>query len=78
MATVYFLAMICGLRVDSGPCRAAFRMWYYDGVSGRCRIFLYGGCSGNANRFNSEHDCLQMCGPHNATGEVQVTCMLDH
>ncbi|XP_077468417.1 kunitz-type protease inhibitor 2 [Stigmatopora argus] len=46
---------------DPGPCRAAFPKFYYHAESDSCRSFVYGGCHGNQNRYNSEEDCLNQC-----------------
>jgi len=46
---------------DSGPCKAFFRMWYFDLVTKSCQPFVYGGCSGNDNRFKTIEDCQNMC-----------------
>ncbi|VDP11473.1 unnamed protein product, partial [Soboliphyme baturini] len=53
---------ICYLEFDVGPCRAAFRKWYFDSKSHKCREFIYGGCLGNGNRFDSEQQCIDKCG----------------
>ncbi|XP_057685045.1 kunitz-type protease inhibitor 2-like [Corythoichthys intestinalis] len=44
-----------------GPCKAAFRSWYYDSDERRCKMFIYGGCRGNKNNYNSQESCLQAC-----------------
>ena len=43
-----------------GPCKAAFKKWTYDG--GICKEFLYGGCRGNENLFDSLSQCQALCG----------------
>ncbi len=53
----------CSLPAESGPCRASIPAFYYDQDSASCRQFTYGGCGGNANKFASVRDCLQMCSP---------------
>ncbi len=30
---------------------------------GGCQEFIYGGCEGNANRFQSLQECVDRCGP---------------
>ncbi|XP_037124185.1 kunitz-type protease inhibitor 2 [Syngnathus acus] len=44
-----------------GPCRAAFRHWYYDSQQRQCKAFLYGGCKGNQNNYKSQKSCLDAC-----------------
>ena len=29
--------------------------------SGKCELFMYGGCAGNQNNFNSVEDCEKQC-----------------
>ncbi|KAM8822192.1 kunitz-type protease inhibitor 2 [Synchiropus picturatus] len=54
-------AALCSGAPDAGPCRAAFPMFYYDGASGTCRSFIYGGCGGSLNRHASLDECLNRC-----------------
>ncbi|KAL2302324.1 hypothetical protein Nmel_009748 [Mimus melanotis] len=51
----------CKLRLDQGPCRVYTIRWYYDQQANACAQFWYGGCDGNANRFESEQECKQAC-----------------
>ncbi|XP_040069003.1 PI-actitoxin-Aeq3a-like [Ixodes scapularis] len=46
----------------SGHCYAYFVKYYYDPLQGRCREFVYGGCGGNLNRFDSVNECRRTCG----------------
>lgn len=45
----------------TGPCRASFTNWYYNPYEQRCNRFNYGGCDGNANRFDTEEKCMSSC-----------------
>ncbi|MEQ2311718.1 hypothetical protein AMECASPLE_023499, partial [Ameca splendens] len=51
----------CSLSPESGLCRAAFPKFYYDLDSASCQSFVYGGCGGNANNFDSMEECMNAC-----------------
>ncbi|XP_063221793.1 papilin isoform X2 [Bacillus rossius redtenbacheri] len=53
---------ICLAPVTRGPCSEEHPAWYFDGYSRTCQAFVYGGCGGNANRFESEEQCERQCG----------------
>ncbi|XP_045125738.1 papilin-like isoform X12 [Portunus trituberculatus] len=55
---------ICRLPVEIGHCRAALPNWYYDVNTKSCIAFSYGGCAGNANRFQSVELCERQCGKY--------------
>jgi hypothetical protein len=37
--------------------------WFHNAVTKRCEEFIYGGCGGNANRFESRAACERACPP---------------
>ncbi|TMW54895.1 hypothetical protein DOY81_000128, partial [Sarcophaga bullata] len=56
----------CGLKnsVDGNgliACAAYIPSWSYKADSNECVEFIYGGCGGNLNRFNSRKECEDMC-----------------
>lgn len=51
----------CQLDRDPGDCRAFISQWFFDRETQQCRNFYYGGCGGNANRFNTLEECNQLC-----------------
>uniref|UniRef100_A0A8C5CPF1 Amyloid-beta A4 protein n=1 Tax=Gadus morhua TaxID=8049 RepID=A0A8C5CPF1_GADMO len=52
---------VCLASAETGPCRAMLPRWYFDREEGRCAQFIYGGCGGNRNNFDSEEYCLSVC-----------------
>ncbi|HVK70683.1 MAG TPA: BPTI/Kunitz domain-containing protein [Polyangium sp.] len=52
---------ICNQPIVSGPCRAAFRRFAFNRAVGRCVPFVYGGCQGNRNNFDSLRACQRIC-----------------
>uniref|UniRef100_A0A674NDV2 Amyloid-beta A4 protein n=1 Tax=Takifugu rubripes TaxID=31033 RepID=A0A674NDV2_TAKRU len=52
---------VCWAQAESGPCRAMLERWYFNPKKRRCVPFLFGGCGGNRNNFESEEYCLAVC-----------------
>ncbi len=53
----------CKLPAEIGPCRAAEARYFFNQESGKCEMFLYGGCNGNKNNFEDPNDCMKICDP---------------
>ncbi|XP_062612883.1 homeobox protein 5-like [Saccostrea cucullata] len=51
----------CYLPKAEGHCRRYQTAYYFDVTSNECKTFLYSGCYGNANRFNTRTRCEQAC-----------------
>lgn len=54
---------ICALPRAPGPCRGSFPRVWFNQKTGTCENFIYGGCKGNANRFDSVAECEERCKP---------------
>ena len=52
---------VCTLEPETGPCRAYFPKYYFNAKTGKCEKFVYGGCQGNGNRFDTEEQCYGTC-----------------
>jgi hypothetical protein len=51
----------CNLPPESGQCEAYFERWHHDASTGQCALFIYGGCGGNANNFETLAACEEAC-----------------
>lgn len=51
----------CTLPPIQGPCEAAMTKYYFNLQSNQCEPFVYGGCQGNENRFNTQQECILKC-----------------
>uniref|UniRef100_A0A8D1V949 Pancreatic trypsin inhibitor n=1 Tax=Sus scrofa TaxID=9823 RepID=A0A8D1V949_PIG len=52
---------VCSLPKKTGPCLAYLPRWWYDKEKKVCSRFIYGGCQGNNNNFQSENVCKDIC-----------------
>jgi hypothetical protein len=52
---------LCRLPMVVGPCEAAIQRFWHDPATGVCVPFVYGGCEGNANNFDSLEACQAAC-----------------
>nr|CUU99114.1 hypothetical transcript [Hymenolepis microstoma] len=53
---------VCQLELDAGPCRGKIVRYGFHRQKGHCIEFIYGGCQGNANNFESISVCEAECG----------------
>ncbi|CAF1564629.1 unnamed protein product [Rotaria sordida] len=52
---------VCELPPVHGMCRAYFKRFFFNSTINRCESFIYGGCQGNGNRFQSSDECMRVC-----------------
>ncbi|KAH7973007.1 hypothetical protein HPB52_020217 [Rhipicephalus sanguineus] len=52
---------VCELPKKVGPCRAHVPRYYYNTTTDTCEKFVYGGCKGNANNFETLKQCETRC-----------------
>ncbi|XP_046960068.1 boophilin-H2-like [Vanessa cardui] len=51
----------CFLQPDTGYCLALISKYYYDINEKTCKKFMYGGCGGNQNKFDTLFSCMRAC-----------------
>ncbi|XP_035535734.1 amyloid-like protein 2 isoform X1 [Morone saxatilis] len=59
--TLQEVKAVCTLEAETGPCRASMPRWHFDLSQRKCVRFIYGGCAGNRNNFDSEEYCMAVC-----------------
>ncbi|KAH9633689.1 hypothetical protein HF086_009023 [Spodoptera exigua] len=63
----------CNLPSVKGPCDGRYEHWHYNSTREQCVPFLYGGCLGNANNFESRELCQKQCEPKAVEGKSRPT-----
>ncbi|XP_008214115.1 uncharacterized protein LOC100115644 isoform X3 [Nasonia vitripennis] len=65
----------CFVKTEHGPCKNYVHKWSFNHTEGKCSTFVYGGCLGNDNRFNTEEECMHHCvgGPEHTLPPYMVT-----
>ena len=46
-----------------GDCEGALERFYFEPSTQTCEPFIYGGCNGNANNFETLAECVATCAP---------------
>nr|W4VSH9.2 RecName: Full=Kunitz-type U19-barytoxin-Tl1a; Short=U19-BATX-Tl1a; AltName: Full=Kunitz-type serine protease inhibitor Kunitz-1; Flags: Precursor [Trittame loki] len=67
------LGDICSLEKKVGPCKAHMPRYYFNRETGLCEEFIYGGCSGNHNNFQTKEQCESFCAPGNSPRPEEET-----
>ncbi|EAX10923.1 tissue factor pathway inhibitor [Homo sapiens] len=63
----------CAFKADDGPCKAIMKRFFFNIFTRQCEEFIYGGCEGNQNRFESLEECKKMCTRDNANRIIKTT-----
>uniref|UniRef100_A0A4W3GYW6 Amyloid beta (A4) precursor-like protein 2 n=1 Tax=Callorhinchus milii TaxID=7868 RepID=A0A4W3GYW6_CALMI len=61
---------VCSQEAMTGPCRAMIPRWYFNANKKKCVRFIYGGCGGNRNNFDSEEYCMAVCKQMSKSGPL--------
>ncbi|KAH3843613.1 hypothetical protein DPMN_117136, partial [Dreissena polymorpha] len=52
---------VCKLPAETGPCDAVIPKYFFNTSTCTCELFIYGGCGGNGNRFETYGECMNRC-----------------
>uniref|UniRef100_A0A183BM22 Kunitz/Bovine pancreatic trypsin inhibitor domain protein n=1 Tax=Globodera pallida TaxID=36090 RepID=A0A183BM22_GLOPA len=52
---------VCKLPREQGNCGTYSNRWWFNAKTGNCEEFIYSGCQGNANNFESYKECQDYC-----------------
>ncbi|XP_042550535.1 eppin-like [Dipodomys spectabilis] len=61
---------VCSMPKKIGPCLAYLPRWWYNKETELCTKFIYGGCQGNLNNFQSQAVCSVTCKRKHATSWI--------
>ncbi|XP_005099364.1 boophilin-H2-like [Aplysia californica] len=53
----------CFLPKSKPVCKQTIERFYFNTETGECESFIYGGCHGNGNNYNSLEKCRKVCMP---------------
>ncbi|KAF8566217.1 hypothetical protein P879_01707 [Paragonimus westermani] len=53
--------MRCMLPIVPGNCAAYIPMYAFNPEKSKCEPFVYGGCGGNENQFETLEECVDLC-----------------
>ncbi|CAH1779141.1 unnamed protein product [Owenia fusiformis] len=54
----------CYQALSPGPCYASKPRWFYNSDTAECQPFVFGGCAGNDNNFQTVDECVKSCIGH--------------
>lgn len=60
----------CAFKADDGPCKAMLKRFFFNVHTQHCEEFVYGGCEGNQNRFESLEECQEKCASGRFWGHI--------
>ncbi|CAL7945196.1 unnamed protein product [Xylocopa violacea] len=55
------IAPQCLLPLARGACRSYIQRYGFNPETNKCELFIYGGCGGNANHFDTLEECQKTC-----------------
>uniref|UniRef100_A0AC34FN29 Spondin-1 n=1 Tax=Panagrolaimus sp. ES5 TaxID=591445 RepID=A0AC34FN29_9BILA len=63
---------ICQEEKEEGQCKGTFPRYWYNKELNRCERFIYTGCKGNRNQFETEEECKSLCVPDFVTNNKAI------
>lgn len=54
---------LCDQPKDRGLCMAYIPRYFFNSATAKCEEFIYGGCGGNGNNFETVEECERTCKP---------------
>ncbi|XP_078128084.1 BPTI/Kunitz domain-containing protein-like [Sander vitreus] len=72
-APLFNATEVCDQPPKPGLCDAYFPRYFYNSSSMSCQLFIYGGCKGNQNNFETEKECMQNCHTEEVCKQIPPT-----
>ena len=61
---------ICQEEKEEGQCKGTFPRYWFNNETKMCERFIYTGCKGNRNQFETEEECKSFCIPDFSTNKA--------
>lgn len=61
MSNFFHSFAVCDLPPEGGPCYGYIPRYFFNATSKKCEEFVYGGCQGNGNNFETIESCENKC-----------------
>lgn len=68
------VANSCFFPENAGHCKGRIPSFYYRPETGSCDCFVYTGCGGNGNQFETLDDCMSECNVNRNQQVITPTC----
>ena len=64
-------------KAEGTQCKTPSERYFFNPQSGKCESFVYGGCDGNKNNYESLAECESSCGKLESFCDIEICSCLN-